>query len=213
MIYEAHVKGLTMTRPIPEEIRGTYAAIGHPVIVDHLTNLGVTAIELMPRSNQFVQDTSLRAKGLTNYWGYNTIGFLPHNAYAAGSQGSAGPEFKTMVKALHEAGIEVILDVVYNHTAEGQRDGPPTLCFGVWTMRPYYRLVDGARSTTTTRPAPGTACSCAIPMCCSSSWIHCATGSPRCTSTGSLRPRRHPGRQFHEVTSSAASSTSSSRTR
>ena len=145
VIYEAHVKGLTMTHPeIPEEIRGTYAAIGHPVIVDHLTNLGVTAIELMP-VHQFVQDTSLQAKGLTNYWGYNTIGFLaPHNAYAAGSQGQQVTEFKTMVKALHEAGIEVILDVVYNHTAEGNEMGP-TLCFRGLDNASYYRLVDGAK--------------------------------------------------------------------
>ena len=145
VIYEAHVKGLTMTHPeIPEEIRGTYAAIGHPVIVDHLTNLGVTAIELMP-VHQFVQDTSLQAKGLTNYWGYNTIGFrAPHNAYAAGSQGQQVTEFKTMVKALHEAGIEVILDVVYNHTAEGNEMGP-TLCFRGLDNASYYRLVDGAK--------------------------------------------------------------------
>ena len=145
VIYEAHVKGLTMTHPeIPEEIRGTYAAIGHPVIVDHLTNLGVTAIELMP-VHQFVQDTSLQAKGLTNYWGYNTIGFLaPHNAYAAGSQGQQVTEFKTMVKALHEAGIEVILDVVYTHTAEGNEMGP-TLCFRGLDNASYYRLVDGAK--------------------------------------------------------------------
>ena len=145
VIYEAHVKGLTMTHPeIPEEIRGTYAAIGHPVIVDHLTNLGVTASDLMPVP-QFDQDTSLQAKGLTNYWGYNTIGFLaPHNAYAAGSQGQQVTEFKTMVKALHEAGIEVILDVVYNHTAEGNEMGP-TLCFRGLDNASYYRLVDGAK--------------------------------------------------------------------
>ena len=145
VIYEAHVKGLTMTHPeIPEEIRGTYAAIGHPVIVDHLTSLGVTAIELMP-VHQFVQDTSLQAKGLTNYWGYNTIGFLaPHNAYAAGSRGQQVTEFKTMVKALHEANIEVILDVVYNHTAEGNEFGP-TLCFRGLDNAAYYRLVDGAK--------------------------------------------------------------------
>ena len=144
VIYEAHVKGLTMTHPaIPEEIRGTYAALGHPVIVDHLTSLGVTAIELMP-VHQFVQDTSLQAKGLTNYWGYNTIGFFaPHNAYAAGSLGQQVTEFKAMVKALHEADIEVILDVVYNHTAEGNEFGP-TLCFRGIDNASYYRLVDGA---------------------------------------------------------------------
>ncbi|HET7304804.1 MAG TPA: alpha-amylase family glycosyl hydrolase, partial [Segeticoccus sp.] len=121
VVYEAHVKGLTMTHPeVPEDIRGTYAAVAHPAIVEHLSNLGVTAIELMP-VHQFVNDTSLVDQGLANYWGYNTIGFLaPHNGYSAsGTLGQQVTEFKTMVKALHEADIEVILDVVYNHTAEG----------------------------------------------------------------------------------------------
>src|SRR5919112_1265194 len=116
VIYEAHVRGLTMTHPaIPEDIRGTYAAIAHPAVIEHLVSLGVTALELMP-VHQFVQDTTLQAKGLTNYWGYNTIGFFaPHNAYSAtGQRGQQVQEFKTMVRALHEAGIEVILDVVYN---------------------------------------------------------------------------------------------------
>ncbi len=143
VIYEAHVKGLTMTHPdVPEEIRGTYAAIAHPAIIKHLTDLGVTAIELLP-VHQFVQDTHLQEKGLTNYWGYNTIGFLaPHNAYAAtGARGQQVTEFKAMVKALHEAGIEVILDVVYNHTAEGNEYGP-TLCFRGLDNASYYRLVD-----------------------------------------------------------------------
>ncbi|MFK4493187.1 glycogen debranching protein GlgX [Dermacoccus sp. GAS27A] len=143
VIYEAHVKGLTMTHPdVPEEIRGTYAAIGHPAIVQHLVDLGVTAIELMP-VHQFVQDTTLVEKGLTNYWGYNTIGFLaPHNAYSAsGERGQQVTEFKAMVKALHEAGIEVILDVVYNHTAEGNENGP-TLSFRGLDNENYYRLVD-----------------------------------------------------------------------
>ena len=130
VIYEAHVKGLTMTHPeVPEEIRGTYAGIAHPAIIDHLTTLGVTALELMP-VHQFVDDTSLQDKGLTNYWGYNTIGFLaPHNGFSPRAQrGEQVTEFKAMVKALHEADIEVILDVVYNHTAEGNQLGP-TLCF------------------------------------------------------------------------------------
>ena len=145
VIYEAHVKGLTMTHPeVPEEIRGTYAAVAHPAIIDHLTSLGVTAIELMP-VHQFVQDTSLQDKGLSNYWGYNTIGFLaPHNAYAAGSRGQQVTEFKAMVKALHAADIEVILDVVYNHTAEGNEFGP-TICFRGLDNASYYRLVDGAK--------------------------------------------------------------------
>ncbi|MFP5334808.1 MAG: glycogen debranching protein GlgX [Actinomycetes bacterium] len=144
VIYEAHVKGLTQTHPgIPEEIRGTYAAIGHPAMIEHLKRLGVTAVELMP-VHQFVQDTHLQAKGLSNYWGYNTIGFFaPHNAYSStGSRGQQVQEFKGMVKALHEADIEVILDVVYNHTAEGNHLGP-TLCFRGIDNAAYYRLVDG----------------------------------------------------------------------
>jgi isoamylase len=143
VIYEAHVKGLTMRHPdVPEELRGTYAGLAHPAVIEHLTKLGVTAIELMP-VHQFVTDPSLRAKGLTNYWGYNTIGFFaPHNGYAGyGKRGEQVMEFKAMVKALHEAGIEVILDVVYNHTAEGNHLGP-TLSFRGIDNAAYYRLVD-----------------------------------------------------------------------
>jgi isoamylase len=144
VIYEAHVKGLTMTHPgVPDEIRGTYAALAHPSVIQHLTDLGVTAIELMP-VHQFVQDTTLLDKGLSNYWGYNTIGFFaPHNSYAsAGQRGQQVQEFKAAVRALHEADIEVILDVVYNHTAEGNHLGP-TLCFRGIDNAAYYRLVDG----------------------------------------------------------------------
>ena len=121
VFYETHVKGLTMTHPgVPDNVRGTYAAMGHPAIIDHLTSLGVTAVELLP-VHQFVNDSHLVDRGLSNYWGYNTIGFLaPHNGYASGgTDGEQTTEFKAMVKALHEADIEVILDVVYNHTAEG----------------------------------------------------------------------------------------------
>ncbi|WP_226345008.1 glycogen debranching protein GlgX [Agilicoccus flavus] len=146
VIYEAHVKGLTMTHPdVPEEIRGTYAAIAHPSIIKHLTDLGITAIELLP-VHQFVQDSHLIDKGLRNYWGYNTIGFLaPHNEYAGtGTRGQQVTEFKAMVKALHEANIEVILDVVYNHTAEGNEKGP-TICFRGIDNAAYYRLVDDAK--------------------------------------------------------------------
>ncbi len=145
VIYEAHVKGLTMTNPaLPEEVRGTYAGISHPATIEHLVQLGVTAIELMP-VHQFVQDGHLRERGLSNYWGYNTIGFFaPHNGYSSGGQrGQQVAEFKTMVQSLHEAGIEVILDVVYNHTAEGNELGP-TLCFKGIDNAAYYRLVDGA---------------------------------------------------------------------
>jgi glycogen operon protein len=143
VIYEAHVRGLTMTHPaIPEEMRGSYAAIAHPAMIEHLTELGVTAIELMP-VHQFVQDTHLLEKGLSNYWGYNTIGFFaPHNAYSStGQRGQQVQEFKAMVRALHESDIEVILDVVYNHTAEGNHQGP-TLCFRGIDNAAYYRLVD-----------------------------------------------------------------------
>ncbi|GAB3881710.1 glycogen debranching protein GlgX [Terrabacter terrigena] len=142
VIYEAHVKGLTMLHPeIPEEIRGTYAGIAHPAMINHLHDLGITAIELMP-VHQFVQDAPLVERGLSNYWGYNTIGFLaPHNGYAAGGQrGQQVLEFKGMVRALHAAGIEVILDVVYNHTAEGNHMGP-TLAFRGLDNNSYYRLV------------------------------------------------------------------------
>ncbi|MET7282277.1 glycogen debranching protein GlgX [Kribbella sp. NPDC005582] len=147
VIYEAHVKGLTKTHPgLPEEIRGTYAGIGHPALIEHLKQLGVTAIELMP-VHQFAQDGHLQERGLTNYWGYNTIGFFaPHNAYSSlGSRGQQVTEFKTMVQALHEANIEVILDVVYNHTAEGNEMGP-TLSFKGIDNAAYYRLVDEDKS-------------------------------------------------------------------
>ncbi|MFI6599923.1 glycogen debranching protein GlgX [Nonomuraea sp. NPDC050536] len=143
VIYEAHVRGLTIAHPkIPEQIRGTYAALGHPEILDHLTRLGVTALELMP-VHQFVTDDILEQRGLANYWGYNSIGyFAPHNLYSSqGQRGSQVLEFKAMVRALHEAGIEVILDVVYNHTAEGNHLGP-TLGFRGIDNPNYYRLVD-----------------------------------------------------------------------
>ncbi|MER6473428.1 glycogen debranching protein GlgX [Streptomyces collinus] len=144
VIYEAHVRGLTRTHPeVPERLRGTYAGLAHPAVLEHLTSLGVTAVELMP-VHQFVQDGVLQDRGLANYWGYNTIGFFaPHNGYAAhGSRGEQVNEFKAMVKALHEAGLEVILDVVYNHTAEGNERGP-TLSFRGIDNASYYRLVDG----------------------------------------------------------------------
>ncbi|MFS0792741.1 glycogen debranching protein GlgX [Microbacterium sp. 1P10AE] len=142
-IYEAHVKGLTQLHPdVPEELRGTYAGIAHPAIIDHLRKLGVTAIELMP-VHQFVNDSTLEDKGLSNYWGYNTIAFLaPQNTYSStGDHGQQVQEFKAMVKALHAAGIEVILDVVYNHTAEGNHLGPTLSMRGI-DNEAYYRLED-----------------------------------------------------------------------
>ncbi len=146
VIYEAHVRGMTKLHPeVPEEERGTYLGLSHPAIIDHLTSLGVTAIELMP-AHQFVSDDVLAQRGLANYWGYNTIGFFaPHNTYAAsGQRGQQVQEFKGMVRAMHEAGIEVIMDVVYNHTAEGNQLGP-TLSFRGIDNAAYYRLVDDDR--------------------------------------------------------------------
>ncbi|MFH5229207.1 glycogen debranching protein GlgX [Antrihabitans spumae] len=143
VIYEAHVKGLTQTHPeIPERIRGTYAGIAHPAVVDHLRHLGITAIELMP-VHHFANDSTLIDKGLSNYWGYNTIGFFaPDPKYmASDTPGGQVQEFKTMVRALHEAGIEVILDVVYNHTAEGNHLGPTLSMRGIDNAA-YYRTVD-----------------------------------------------------------------------
>jgi isoamylase len=141
VIYEAHVRGLTMRHPaLPEAERGTYAGLAHPAVLEHLTGLGVTAVELMP-VHQFVSERDVVDRGLVNYWGYNTIAFLaPHNGYAAARQpGGQIAEFKAMVKALHDAGIEVILDVVYNHTAEGDHRGP-TLSFRGIDNSAYYRL-------------------------------------------------------------------------
>ena len=143
IIYELHVRGFTMRHPdIPEEIRGTYAALGHPVTIEYLKNLGITAVELMP-VHQFVNDHHLQEKGLSNFWGYNTIGFFaPDVRYGSNPyRGAHVQEFKDMVKALHKAGIEVILDVVYNHTAEGNEMGP-TLSFKGIDNSTYYRLVE-----------------------------------------------------------------------
>ena len=146
VIYECHVKGMTQLHPeIPENLRGTYAGMAHPAMVEYLTDLGVTAIELLP-VHQFLQDDRLRDLGLRNYWGYNTFGFFaPENHYASSKKpGDAVAEFKHMVRAYHEAGIEVILDVVYNHTAEGNHMGP-TIAFRGIDNEAYYRLVDGDR--------------------------------------------------------------------
>jgi isoamylase len=142
VVYEAHVKGLTKLHPdLPPDIRGTYAGLAHPVVIEHLRSLGVTAVELMP-VHQFVHDERLVSSGLRNYWGYNTVGFFaPHSGYASwGQRGEQVQEFKAMVRSLHQAGIEVILDVVYNHTAEGNHLGP-TLSFRGIDNAAYYRLV------------------------------------------------------------------------
>ena len=142
VIYETHLKGFTRCHPdVPEALRGTYAGFAQPAVIDHLLSLGITAVELMP-VHQFVHDHSLLQRGLRNYWGYNTIGFFaPHNEYAStGQRGQQVNEFKEMVKTLHKVGIEVILDVVYNHTAEGNHLGP-TLCFRGIDNPAYYRIV------------------------------------------------------------------------
>lgn len=141
VLYEAHVKGLTALHPdVPEELRGTYAGIAHPAIIEHLKSLGVTALELMP-VHQHLEEQFLVDLGLGNYWGYASIGyFAPHNQYSAwGQAGEQVQEFKHMVRALHQGGIEVILDVVYNHTCEGNQLGP-TFCHKGLDNPSYYRL-------------------------------------------------------------------------
>ena len=146
VIYESHVKGLTFRHPdVPDDLRGTYAGIAHPAIIEHLLHLGITAIELMP-VHQFVNDSTLQDKGLSNYWGYNTLAFFaPHSEYSSsGKLGQQVQEFKAMVRALHAAGIEVILDVVYNHTAEGNHLGPTLSMRGI-DNEAYYRLEEDRR--------------------------------------------------------------------
>ena len=146
VIYETHVKGFTIQHPdIPADIRGTYSGMAHPAAVEYLKNLHVTAVELMP-VHQFIHDKHLVDRGLRNYWGYNSIGyFAPHNEYASDQRPGAGvAEFKQMVKTLHQAGMEVILDVVYNHTAEGNHLGPMLSFKGIDNAY-YYRLTEDSR--------------------------------------------------------------------
>ena len=144
VIYELHVKGMTQLHDrVPEELRGTYAGLAAPAVIDYLCDLGVTAVELLP-VHQFVTEPAVAARGLTNYWGYNSIGFFaPHAAYSSsGDRGQQVTEFKAMVKALHDAGLEVLLDVVYNHTAEAGVDGP-TLSFRGLDDKIYHRVPPG----------------------------------------------------------------------
>jgi len=142
VIYEAHVKGLTMRHPdVPEHLRGTYAGLAHPAVIKHLKRLGVTAVELLP-IHAFIHDGFLLDKGLQNYWGYHSIGyFAPHPGYASvhGASGAVA-EVKHMIRTLHQHGIEVILDVVYNHTGEGNHEGPTLSLRGLDNLT-YYRLV------------------------------------------------------------------------
>ena len=147
ILYEVHVRGFTKLHPgVPPELRGTYGGFAHPVAISHLNSLGVTAVELLP-VQQAVDEGFLNKRGLVNYWGYNTIGFFaPDVAHACSGPRNVVNEFKGMVKALHRAGIEVILDVVYNHSAEGNQHGP-TLSFRGLDNPAYYRLTPGAPRT------------------------------------------------------------------
>jgi len=160
IIYETHVKGFTMKHPeVPEELRGTYAGLGHEAAVRYLTELGVTAVELLP-VHEFVPEGMLTDRGLTNYWGYSTIGFFaPSHRYSAavraGQPGGQVAEFKAMVDALHGAGLEVILDVVFNHSAEGNQLGP-TCASAAWTTRSTTASTTTTPASTSTRPAPAT---------------------------------------------------------
>jgi glycogen operon protein len=147
IIYETHVKGFTMRHPgIPENLRGTYAALAHPAAIRYLKQLGVTAIEVLP-VHQFIHSNQLLERGLRNYWGYDSISFLaPHNGYSAsGQRGNQVMEFKQMVKALHDNGIEVILDVVYNHTSEGNHLGPMLSMKGIDNSAYYRTVADNPR--------------------------------------------------------------------
>jgi isoamylase len=144
VVYELHVRGFTMRHPdVPEPLRGTYAGLAHPAVLEHLTSLGVTTVELLP-VHHHVPELGLLRQGRTNFWGYNTLGFFaPHAGYSSsGTRGEQVREFAAMVRAMHDAGLEVVLDVVYNHTAEGGVDGP-TLSFRGLDNRGYYRLRHG----------------------------------------------------------------------
>ena len=146
VVYELHVKGFTTTHPgVPDGLRGTYAGLAHPAAIEHLVGLGVTTVELLP-VHHFTSESALLGRGQQNYWGYNTLGFFaPHAGYSSsGSRGQQVTEFRDMVRALHAAGIEVLLDVVYNHTAEGGVEGP-VLCWRGLDNTAYYRLVGGRR--------------------------------------------------------------------
>jgi glycogen operon protein len=169
VFYELHVKGFTARHPqIPPEIRGTYAGLAHPVAVEHLRRLGVTAVELLPVHHN-VPESFLAQRGLTNYWGYNTIGyFAPHAGYSAevraGRPGGQAAEFRNMVGTLHAAGIEVVLDVVYNHTAEGGADGP-VICFRGLDNAAYYRLDPANPASYVDTSGCGNALNVADPTC------------------------------------------------
>ena len=195
VVYETHVKGLTATHEgIPPEQRGTYAGLAHPVMIDYLTKLGVTAVELMP-IHQFIHDDRLEQLGLTNYWGYNSIAFLaPHNGYASRPGHEVVNEFKHMVRTLHDANIEVILDVVYNHTAEGNHLGP-MLSFRGIDNPGYYRLEPDNPRLYYDTTGTGNTLNMRTPHVLQLIMDSFATGPWRCTSTdsASIWPPPWPG--------------------
>ncbi|MFN3219458.1 MAG: alpha-amylase family glycosyl hydrolase [Acidimicrobiales bacterium] len=193
IIYETHVRGLSMTHPeVPPALRGTYAGMASEPILRHLVDLGITAVELMP-VHHFVPEGFTVERGLTNYWGYSTAAFFaPHGPYSsAGDGGAQVREFKELVRALHAVGIEVILDVVYNHTTEGTADGR---VMPASTTPPTTASTSPTPAATRTSPAPGTRSTCATRPRWRWSWTACGTGCSTCTSTGSvsISPRRWP---------------------
>ena len=171
VVYEVHVKGFTMGHPgVPPELRGTYAGLAHDAAVAHLVDLGVTAVELLP-VHQHVPEAFLVERGLTNYWGYNTIGFFaPHDGYSAavraGRPGGQVAEFQAMVAALHAAGLEVLLDVVFNHTAEGGQ-GDRRCATAAWTTPPTTGSTRPTPAAMSTPPAPATPSTPATRSACS----------------------------------------------
>ncbi len=177
IVYELHVKGFTQLHPaLPEELRVTYAGLASESVLKHLAGLGITAVELEP-VHYFLNDRHLVEHGLTNYWGYNTLGyFAPASRYAAKHiQQNAVQQFKMMVAALHEAGIEVILDVVYNHTAEGNHLGPTLSMRGIDNSA-YYKLTEADRRYYMDYTGTGNSLNVGIPACSNSSWTVSATG-------------------------------------
>ena len=214
VIYETHVKSLTrLHAAVPDDLRGTYLGLVSDPVLDHLKGLGVTAVELMP-VHHFVDDQALAAHGLRNLWGYQPIGwFAPHAGYA--TAGGTGPvaEFKEMVRRLHAAGLEVVLDVVYNHTAESHQLGPH-LSLAASTTRRTTASTSTTGAGISTTPAPGTPSTPTTRPCREPSSTACATGSPGTTSTGSASTWR---RRWVAATSCSTRpprcSTSSTRTR
>ena len=203
VVYEIHVKGFTMRHPdIPPELRGTYAGLGHEAAIAYLTGLGVTTVELLP-VHQNVPEAFLIGRGLTNYWGYNTIGyFAPHNGYSAavraGQPGGQVAEFKTMIDAMHRAGLEVVLDVVFNHTAEAGPDGP-ALCFRGIDNTAYYRTEPATPPPTSTPPGAATPSTLATRQCggsgTASTGTACATSGAAPRSGSASSPPGSPARR------------------